>query len=208
MNSSVVLIFMALNFLHRFRWAEEAIHCFHSCGGIIESIFKCVIYASFGCRLFFFFSIPHGLGVLLAVPFFQKLSYPLGGSNDVKDPALQAEVLEHWKTPTDTILVLSGCLGRKEGVSDCCCPIIILPWGWWVFFSGRQQVSLPSSLNMSESREWGLRKEVVHSTWIRAAPSKKTFCAYSCYWNHKVGWECGDGNGKLQSLGLLYLGKS
>lgn len=20
--------------------------------------------------------------------------------------------------------------------------------------------------------------------------SKKTFCAYSCYWDHKVGWDC------------------
>lgn len=110
----------------------------------------------------FVFLVFLGLGTFLAV-----VLYPPGESSDVEDPALLAELFEHWKTPTDTILVLSGCLGRKEGVFDCCCPIISLPWGWWVFFSGRQHVSLPSSLNMSEGREWGLRKEDVHSTWIR-----------------------------------------
>lgn len=39
MHSSIVLIFMALNSLHRFRWAKEAIHCSHLCEAIIESIF-------------------------------------------------------------------------------------------------------------------------------------------------------------------------
>lgn len=41
---------------------------------------------------FVFFNVSHCLGAFLAVPFLQKVLYPLGESSDVKDPALLAEV--------------------------------------------------------------------------------------------------------------------
>lgn len=44
---------------------------------------------------FVFFNVSHCLGAFLAVPFLQKVLYPLGESSDVKDPALLAEVFEH-----------------------------------------------------------------------------------------------------------------